>query len=1226
MTQRNGKPLTLNEQTLQHELSRMQRYVESEVRDMITLNEMTRHQLFRRVLGGDRSTVDEDCGYLTTEEITLDRLYELYKRDPIARRIVNLWPQESWRRLPSIYDTEDEDTDSEFEKAFDQMCRSINLQSWADGDTASAQFWSVLLNADILAGVGNYSTVVLGLNDGRALIEPVEGWEDDYEEGDPDKFVINQAKPRRNGKPLRLLYLRPYSHYRCRVVEWEDDPGHPRYGMPKIYSLRADDYRTGSMDISQPSASHRIHWTRVVHLCPWSDESPVVGDSKLLVTMNRLWDLKKVYGGGGEGFWQGALPGIKMEAADKDVRLDSDAVSSMRSAIEDYITRTKRFLASDSMKIGTISPSVVDPTNHTANLIEAVCIVEGVPVRIFKGSERGELSSAQDQTSFDDRCATRQSMVIGPKVIAPVIDRLIELKVLPVPQNNGWKLKWPSLRDKTDAEKIEHAVKFTDALMKYIKGGLSDLMTPLDYFVKVHDYDPDEARNLLNNAAKAVADSEDEVEDDPTSGEVSGDQKTQMADPPQEKKTQATTPGPDAGRKTSSQPTGTATAESRQPTGNMYQDEYGTVESGLTTNVNRPLNKPFRTPNGPRKFAVYVKNDSGNVVLVRFGEPGMEIKRDDPVRRKNFRSRHGCDKDPGPKWKPKYWSCRMWEKGRSVSDITSNEEKTKKSNCGIGPGGFQPGNKCAKGASSRPNLPKGEWKLIESGTPEFDGYRDELFSLVETAYSSIGGHIKIKEPKDLDRYRYWLIQDMDDDPQVDVALFGKGKFGIKGAGGGHDGSKEAIAMYKNTSARLRKGEEIGGASHWWGEVSGKLAYATLKRGAPAVEDPKIAAKLLAGDKYEWHGEHPDPEAPDVFKAAKGWYTKDFGTGGKHTKIITGIPDLGDTTTNSDRAYWEFIRDVLNDLSAEESAMDSTTNAGKNCGIGPGGFQPGNKCAKGRGAKTKAAKQAAADAKFEKLMESKSPSDAKAFRAARKDGIAIPPAWTNVTYHGANADIRAEGRDAKGRKQRSENPEYRARISKENNARISRDLLPRMDKVRSQLRDEAVSGNEEAKALYVMAETGFRIGGRGDGKAKVKAYGASTLEGQHVKVDGDKVMFDFPGKKGVRQKHTIEDPVIAGMFRDVKDGERVFNTSDRKIREYWKSKHKGKKVHDIRHVVATERAQRELSGKVPPIPKTEKARKTLIKSIATTVSGVLGNNPSQALDTYIDPAIWSVVNG
>ena len=84
-------------------------------------------------------------------------------------------------------------------------------------------------------------------------------------------------------------------------------------------------------------------------------------------------------------------------------------------------------------------------------------------------------------------------------------------------------------------------------------------------------------------------------------------------------------------------------------------------------NDGKKLNKPFRTPGGPKKFSVYVKNDSGNVVKVNFGDPGLSIKRDNPNRRKNFRARHNCD-SPGPRTKARYWSCRNWEAGRSVSD------------------------------------------------------------------------------------------------------------------------------------------------------------------------------------------------------------------------------------------------------------------------------------------------------------------------------------------------------------------------------------------------------------------------------------------------------------------------------------------------------------------------------------------------------------------------------
>lgn len=70
-----------------------------------------------------------------------------------------------------------------------------------------------------------------------------------------------------------------------------------------------------------------------------------------------------------------------------------------------------------------------------------------------------------------------------------------------------------------------------------------------------------------------------------------------------------------------------------------------------------PLNKPMR--GDVKKYKVYVKNENGRVVKVNFGDPQMEIRRDDPKARKNFRSRMRCD-DPGPKWKPRYWACKFW--------------------------------------------------------------------------------------------------------------------------------------------------------------------------------------------------------------------------------------------------------------------------------------------------------------------------------------------------------------------------------------------------------------------------------------------------------------------------------------------------------------------------------------------------------------------------------------
>jgi hypothetical protein len=92
---------------------------------------------------------------------------------------------------------------------------------------------------------------------------------------------------------------------------------------------------------------------------------------------------------------------------------------------------------------------------------------------------------------------------------------------------------------------------------------------------------------------------------------------------------------------------------------NCVPEEYQIEEESL--------GKIHRTTGGRKKFMVKVKNpQTGKVVTVRFGDPNMSIKRDNPERRKSFRARHHCDTDPGPRTKARYWSCRQWRAGAKV--------------------------------------------------------------------------------------------------------------------------------------------------------------------------------------------------------------------------------------------------------------------------------------------------------------------------------------------------------------------------------------------------------------------------------------------------------------------------------------------------------------------------------------------------------------------------------
>jgi hypothetical protein len=83
-----------------------------------------------------------------------------------------------------------------------------------------------------------------------------------------------------------------------------------------------------------------------------------------------------------------------------------------------------------------------------------------------------------------------------------------------------------------------------------------------------------------------------------------------------------------------------------------------TINEAKHRGKNVKLNSPFRTPGGPKKFAVYVKSPGGNIKKVTFGDPNLKIKNANKARAKSFRARHNCDQKKD-RTTAGYWSCNV---------------------------------------------------------------------------------------------------------------------------------------------------------------------------------------------------------------------------------------------------------------------------------------------------------------------------------------------------------------------------------------------------------------------------------------------------------------------------------------------------------------------------------------------------------------------------------------
>ena len=239
------------------------------------------------------------------------------------------------------------------------------------------------------------------------------------------------------------------------------------------------------------------------------------------------------------------------------------------------------------------------------------------------------------------------------------------------------------------------------------------------------------------------------------------------------------------------------------------------------------------------------------------------------------------------------------------------------------------------------------------------------------------------------------------------------------------------------------------------------------------------------------------------------------------------------------------------------------------------------------------------------------------------GVRVPPNWRNVQISKDDkSPLQATGIDSKGRRvylYSAEHASNAAAVKFNRLKEFSKALISLTSKI-----NRDFGSTEEAKVLYLIERTGFRIGSTRDTKAAKQAYGASTLSCSHVKITGNSLEFDFTAKKGVHVDKTIVDGKLAEEISNKcksKNDAPIFNTNDVKVREYLhRISGKPFEVKDFRTYIGTTLAQQLVNN--IELPKNEKELSRSKKFVAAEVSKVLGNTPAVALKAYIAPEVFT----
>jgi ADP-ribose pyrophosphatase YjhB (NUDIX family) len=449
---------------------------------------LQRAELMKSLLDTPRD-VDSDCQY-PTGWIRPELYQLLYTREPVATRVVEVFPKECFQVSPSVYEDEDAGTVTPFEEAWDALGKQLRGEQSFYQEEESSVIWDFLLDADIKSGIGHYAAILLGLDDGAPLDQPVD--------------LIDATKPVKgsvggsSAASRRLLFMQVYPETAVRINALETNTQNPRYGQPTEYEISMLDpleFSSLGLGVSLPTNRATVHWSRVIHV----SESGVLHTPRQRPVLNRLLDTRKLYSSSAEMFWRGAFPGYAIKTqpqlgADVDINRQE-----LKDELTNYSNSLQRFLVLMGMDVTALAPQVSDPASQIDKQIEAICIQLGIPKRIFLGSERGELASSQDDQAWNDRLKQRQLGVITPRIIIPVVDRLISLRVLPRPAK-GYRVSWPDLTSKSDEEKAGIATQRTQAVSVYVAGQLETTLAPMDFWTRIMGFTEDEAQSIIDNA------------------------------------------------------------------------------------------------------------------------------------------------------------------------------------------------------------------------------------------------------------------------------------------------------------------------------------------------------------------------------------------------------------------------------------------------------------------------------------------------------------------------------------------------------------------------------------------------------------------------------------------------------------------------------------------------------------------------------------------------------
>lgn len=354
---------------------------------------------------------------------------DMYERGGIATRAVDAIPDESWRKLPQIYEGKDEESgkdDTDFCKAWNEI---------ATKGLGGKGLYHYLHRLDRAAGLGRFAVLYLGLAGAGQPNEPV-------------------------GKAASLSYVTVFKEGEVAFKEIEGNKEDPRFGMPNLYNL--------SVTVNQASdqAFYDAHWSRCIHVVEDAISSDLFGRPRLKSPYNYMINLLKVLAGSGEAAWK-LMDSGNLFTTTEGYELPTEGSQqrkNLEAQFEDFWNGLRRGMLTEGITSVPLGGQVTDPTGLVMINLQLVAATLDIPMRILMGSERGELASSQDSVKWLESIEERRQNHVTPSILMPTANRLIQYGVLPPPKGGLFGFKWPKLVKDDRVQSAQTASTIASAL------------------------------------------------------------------------------------------------------------------------------------------------------------------------------------------------------------------------------------------------------------------------------------------------------------------------------------------------------------------------------------------------------------------------------------------------------------------------------------------------------------------------------------------------------------------------------------------------------------------------------------------------------------------------------------------------------------------------------------------------------------------------------------------